>query len=145
MIIKAEPIPADVTWVRLREADEAECLADGVTGADAVRQSANGSLESYMITADDEPVAFWGYSMTSLVGGNASAWLLTLPAVESCRFRLARSSRRVIDYLLKRAQGIVVETHLDHAEAVKWLLWLGFDAWGMPKANGLQLMIKRRA
>lgn len=143
MIISDKPIPDDLSWVRLRPADEAECAVAGLTGADAVRMSAEGALEAHMVSIDGEPVAFWGYASRSILAPVAYGWLLTLPAIDAHGRLLARVSIRVVDYILQKYSTLVVQTHWQHSTAVRWLEWLGFEEHG-PDGD-FTLMIKRRA
>lgn len=142
-MIEAVAIPEDLSWVRLREADEAECQVGGMTGAEAVAQSRDLSDECWMIQGDGEPMAFWGYYAVSVMGNVAMGWLLTLPAVDAVPRVLARSSRRVVDYILQKYPTLIVQTHYQHYTAMRWLEWLGFEEL---RADGpYTLMVKRRA
>jgi hypothetical protein len=144
MMIEEHPIPEDLSWVRLRPADEAECAVEGMTGAEAVAQSAATSVESYMVTIDGKPVAFWGYGLEGFMSQVAYGWLLTMDGVDAERIRLARITRRVVAYILTKAPTLAVITHTEHHTACRWLEWLGFEPLAAPMNNGLQYMIKRR-
>lgn len=126
MIISAEEIP-DTVDIILREADERECRAGGMTGAEAVRRSARTSLQSWMVTVNGIPVAFWGYGAATPLSARCYAWLLTTPSADHYAYKLARSSRRIIAWLLLRFDEVVVEVHIEHGLARRWLAWLGFE------------------
>jgi hypothetical protein len=124
--ISVRAVPADLSGITLRPADEAECNAGGMTGQEAIAYSVASSIESYMVVIDDEPVAFWGYGARSFTAPMASAWLLTTIHADKHGLRLARSSRRVIEYILDKFPSIIVEVHQDHTVSCRWLEWLGF-------------------
>jgi hypothetical protein len=142
--ISVKPVPADLTGIILRPADEAECNAAGMTGHEAIAYSAASSIESYMVEIDGEPVAFWGYGARSFTAPMASAWLLTTVHADKHGKRLAKSSRRVIEYILEKFPSILVEVHQDHTVSCRWLEWLGFRLHAsLP--SGFHLMTIRRA
>lgn len=143
MMIEARPIPDDLSWVRLRPADEAECAVGGYTAEEAIRVSCENAIEAHMVCVDEVPVAFWGYGCASLLSPIAYGWMLTLPAIDSHGRLLARASRRVVEYILERYPLLVVQTHCKHVAAVRWLEWLGFEAYA--PHGPFELMVKRRA
>ena len=109
----------------LRDADAAECWAMGASPRVALIESLRGSLQAFAVLEDEVPLAFWGYS-GGWVGDTVYGWLLTCPAIEGHKFRLARSSRRVVEWLLRSYNRIVIVVHEDHLLSIKWLTWLGF-------------------
>jgi hypothetical protein len=144
MMIEALPIPLDLSRIRLREGDEEECKVFGFTPEEAIRSSSENDRESFMVCIDGEPAAFWGYQINGFMSQVAYAWLLTTPAIEPHKTKLARASKRVVDFILEQAPVVVVMTHLKYEKACRWLAWLGFTPWGEADADGIQYMIKRR-
>jgi len=111
---------------KLRDADIEEVLAFGYTPYEALRQSMLNSLKAYTVEVNGETVAFWGYSSQGWLSGTGFAWLLTTPAIEPYKYRFARSSVRVVNWLLTVYQRLIVVVHRDHTESRRWLDWLGF-------------------
>lgn len=119
-------IPEDLGNVVLRPADELECQAAGLDGPTAITLSRDLADVSRMITHNGQPVAYWGYRVTNLIGGEALFWLLTTPLVDSHRMWFARYSRRICNHMLTKFRVIRVYVHGEHDQAINWLLWLGF-------------------
>lgn len=142
MMIRAVPIPSDLSWVRLRPGDEMECAAEGITAEEAIRVSCEGAVEAHMVLVDETPVAFWGYSVYGMLSPTAYGWLLTLPAIDNYKRALARVSRRVCAYILSKYLQLIVQTHPEYSAAVRWLEWLGFEKCGT--RGPFILMVKRR-
>lgn len=143
MIILVKKIPEDLSGIVLREADEKECAAGGLTAAEAIKQSGECSIFSCMVEVDGEPAAFWGLGASSALGMRGYAWLLTTPVVDRCRLRLGKESRYTMENLLYRFPEISVSVHEDHLVAYKWLRWLGFQV--EDERKGFLQMIARRA
>lgn len=114
---------------KLRSGDFAECVAMGLSPVQALRQSRDRSVEAYLVTINNEVVAFWGYGVSSPLGECAYPWLLTTPAVEKYKFRFSRGSMRVMEYILGMYPRAQVMVDAQYADAVGWLEWLGFDAY----------------
>jgi hypothetical protein len=109
----------------LRPADAAECIAMGLTPEQSLILSMKDSLGAFCVEVDGKPLAFWGYS-GALIGGEVYGWLLTCPGIEDHKFRFARSSQRVTEWLLSTYTRIIIVVHKDHTLSRKWLAWLGF-------------------
>src|SRR6185369_6192550 len=77
--------------------------------------------------ADGEVAALMGLAMQPLVGGTAMPWLLTGRAVDRRArdfLRLTRARTRA----MAAAHGtLVAHVHAEHAQALRWLAWLGFE------------------
>lgn len=111
----------------LREEDEAECRAAGMSGDAAVRMSAGESNEAFFVYLNDKLAACWGWSSESLFSYRCQAWLLTTNEVTYHPMRFTRSSQRVLGYLFNRFEEVEVMTHHDYVTARRWLAWLGFE------------------
>lgn len=116
----------------LRAADEVECRAAGMTGAQAVIRSIALSFAAFEATWKGEVVAYWGYAPPSLLGTICYCWLLTTPVANDIPLVVAKASRVVVDSLLLRYPTLIVNVDLGHALAVRWLTWLGFVHCELP-------------
>ena len=112
---------------KLRAADERECAAGGLTGAEAVYQSVSLSVWSYTVKSEDgEILAYWGYAPSSFMGNSCRAWLLSTPAVETNKRAFMEASTHYLAQLLERYPQVYVEVDREYTRAVRWLEWLGF-------------------
>lgn len=114
----------------LRERDERECAAAGLSGDAAVRASAGGSDHFDSIYAGENLACVWGYQAESLFSYRVRVWLLTCPEMDGLKFWFMRQSVRGVRYLFSLYDEIEVCVHRDHAPARKWLAWLGFESIG---------------
>lgn len=113
---------------QLRYNDVNECRAMGLSSIEALRQSRDRSVEAYLVEIDGEVVAFWGYGVSSPLGECCYPWLLTTVAVEKHKYRFARGSIRVVEYLLSRYPRLSTMVDCRYHDAIGWLEWLGFNA-----------------
>lgn len=112
---------------KLREADEMECLAGGISPEIAVKRSVEASANAFAQYADDELLCLWGFRFEDREGKEARMWLLSTDAVEKHKIFFARASKRMLDVLLQEAEVIRVLVHTRHTLAIGWLRWLGFQ------------------
>lgn len=110
----------------LREADEQECRAAGLTAHEAVSQSIHLSTEAHCVSVDGAVMAFWGYRATSVLGVVCHAWMLTTPLADKHRVMIARTSKKALQLLHTLYPVVEVLVHEEHTLALKWLAWLGF-------------------
>lgn len=119
--------PIDREWdeaVRLRTADEAECLAGGMESALAVRSSIRQSTNAFAAYDGEELLAVWGWAHRA--PGSAYVWLLTTPAVDRVPLAFGRLTVRLFLDLSSRFPALYVLCHTPHTKARRWLTWLGF-------------------
>lgn len=110
----------------LREADEEECRAAGLSPHDALSQSVRLSTASFALMVGSDVLLFWGYAAPSLLGPTCHAWMLTTPLADAHRIYIGRESRRVVRVLLTMYPTIHIVVDRQHRLARKWLKWLGF-------------------
>jgi hypothetical protein len=113
------------TFLDLRKADEAECLAAGLSSQQALMAGTEGTY-AYAVDVNGEPLAFWGYGSVNLFDDTAYTWLLTRPGVEAHAFRFARISQRIIEHMHENYEHLMCLVHYEYALSIKWLRWLGF-------------------
>lgn len=130
--------------LRLRPADEAECLAWGASPEELIKDSIANSVASYAVVAYEQiphrghmidcparPLALWGYGSRTPMSDTCYGWLLTFPEIDKFKLRFARASKRVIAFLLEVYTVIEVTVDAEHKESLKWLGWLGFKKTGV--------------
>lgn len=106
-------------WAAARETPE-ECLYRGLR----VSRIACTAL------LDDEPIAMFGVSPVSIMGGIGTPWLVGTTAMEQMGVRkeLLRHSRRLIEVMREEFPGALFNTVDKRNEAaIRWLAWLGFS------------------
>lgn len=132
----------DLENIRLREADERECLAGRMRPSEAIANSIRLSDDFSAVYLHDRLAAVWGFSSGSLFSYRCQAWLLTTEEIETAKVRFTRSSIRVLQFLFERFEEIEVCVHEEHDQALKWLAWLGFhsEAWN----KGFFTMVAKR-
>ena len=113
--------------VKLREADERECIAGGFpSGEAALRHSIAHSDCAFTVQCDGEVLCYWGYRAINALTGGCVAWMLSTPAIERNPVFAARQSRRLLTWLLHTFGDVYVSVDEEYAVSVKWLTWLGF-------------------
>lgn len=110
----------------MRLADQAECRAYGIEPYHALAQSRERSTGSYEVWVGDALVAEWGYRIDSFLSRHASVWCLSFDPADGHRIFFARRSRAIMNELLRHFAVLRCEVHAQHAQAVRWLTWLGF-------------------
>ena len=118
---------------KLRLADERECLAIGLTGIEAVKQSIKNSDFHHVVYDGDEMLAAWGYGTASIFNKRCRAWLLTCDPIDRMIITFSRVSVKVMKFLFSSFEEVEVLVHNDYKRSIKWLLWLGFEADGRSK------------
>lgn len=124
--ISLETIPHFI----LRDADEAECRAGGMSGEEAVRRSVASSDAAYAYYCNEELLCFWGYRIEDNCGDMVNVWCLSMPPVFRHRIAFARASREVNRMLGLLFPKMRVAVHEDYATSRYWLEWLGFKPTG---------------
>jgi hypothetical protein len=114
------------TEVTLTPENTLECDLIGLTSLEAVAMSIKGSLISWVIEYQGEPVAYWGFMPGSVCGNWCQAWMLSTPRAAEVPLVVALASKRAMAYLHDRYNAVVVNVDIRHGKAIKWLEWLGF-------------------
>lgn len=110
----------------LRKNDAMECLSVGLDPVQAVRRFVSGSNAAYAHYIDDDLVCLWGYRWEDYETRKAAMWLLSTEAVEQHRLAYGRATKHLLDTLQMQLHTITTLVHVDYAESIKWLEWLGF-------------------
>lgn len=111
----------------LRTADTLECLAGGLSSRQAVEQSVDIALASFVALEGDIPVVFWGYRPISILGNICFTWMLSTPLAERHKFFVARESRTFTARMLARYPILSCQVWQGHEQSIKWLEWLGYN------------------
>lgn len=112
----------------MRKADVEECVAGGFTPRQAVDLSIQLSDESFTYyTKSGEVIAQFGWAYDSHLLGSVRMWLLTTNLVDSNKVMFARSSKLVLAALMGKFRSIRCDVYQGHKDAIRWLLWLGFE------------------
>lgn len=143
MTLNVRTITSAPEVLRLRPADEHECALDGMNGQEALDFAVTKSLHSYEVRYLDRPIVFWGYRPGALLGPACWAWMLTTPAADDFPLVVGLGSRRVLDSLLELYPAVAVAVDPDHAVALRWLTWLGFEHIG-PIGRFNQMIVRRK-
>ena len=113
--------------IRLRWEDEEECALGGMSPAEAVMDSVRRSDEAYRVVYEGEVLAYWGLREDCIVGGRASVWCLSTPAMDRHPGFAARESLMLVESLLTDHYHLSCIVDSDYKRAVRWLEWLGFE------------------
>lgn len=110
----------------LRQNDAMECLAAGLDPVQAVRRFVAGATAAYAHYIDGDLVCLWGYRWEDYQTRRAAMWLLSTEAVEQHKLAYGRATKHLLDILQVQLHTITILVHVDYAESIKWLEWLGF-------------------
>jgi hypothetical protein len=91
--LRADRITVDtIPEFKLRDNDEMECLAGGMSGQMAVRCSVAGASAAYAHYIDGDLVCLWGYRWDEYSDRTVQMWLLTTEAADKHRVAFGRAS-----------------------------------------------------
>ena len=74
---------------------------------------------------DIEPLAMYGLSPFSVLGGSAQIWMFSTTGIDRHRFAFARASKGALAEIFAHCRLATNIVALDDALVVKWLGWLG--------------------
>lgn len=127
MTLVADRITLDtIPQFKLRENDELECLAGGMSGEIAVRRAVAGADAAYAHYIDEDLVCLWGYRWDDYRTRKVQMWLLSTEAADQHKLAFARATRHLLKVLQMELSTITILVHNDYTDAIKWLTWLGF-------------------
>jgi hypothetical protein len=122
----------DVYYIadNMREEDQDECRAGGLTPLDALSLSFDGSQVAYTLFEPVSlvPAAVLGVSHGALGPGFGNVWMLGTDGIRKHKFAFLRRCKPFVDSLFEETgydalyNYTYVENKLHHA----WLKWLGF-------------------
>lgn len=112
---------------RMRAVDARECWEiGGMEPLEALQHSAQGNGQRWTALFDGEPVAVFGVTEDTLMGGGiGTAWMLGTDRLQSDWRAFARASKPVIGELLRRYPALTNVMLTDNTLCMRWLRWLG--------------------
>lgn len=112
--------------VILRMEDAVECAELGLSAQLAVAQSAEGSVQAWMLMEDEEVLVYGGYAPRSIISTICDVWMLAGPRAHLHPVAVARLARKMMLHLLVRYTILSVVVDQEHLSARSWLHFLGF-------------------
>lgn len=123
-VVTPDELPAVVV---LREADEAECHAAGLSPLEALTCSVRLSAQAWEARVDGRVVGWFGHTPVSILGNMGVVWCLSAPAADDHRTLFGRRSYSYLQYMLSLYAEVICQVDLNHKQAKRWLKWLGFS------------------
>jgi hypothetical protein len=84
------------------------------------------SVESFVVSHNDQVLGLWGYCPTSYMGLGAQLWCLAGPGAYCRPQAFLKESIRIVDGLLERFPILIATVETDFEKSRRWLEWLGF-------------------
>jgi hypothetical protein len=112
---------------RMREIDKLECRIAGHSPKDAIRLSLAGSARAWTAKAEGRPIAIFGVSPISLLGGEGSPWLLLTNEAMKYRKALWRDVKAFHEIMHSDYPILSNVVHDENAVAINWLRRLGYS------------------
>lgn len=112
---------------RMRAIDARECREiGGVEPLAALERSVASPGPRWTALFDNEPVALFGVTQDTLLGGDiGTAWLLGTDRLQRDWRAFARASKPVVAELLMRYRALSNVLLTDNTLCMRWLAWLG--------------------
>jgi hypothetical protein len=121
----------------LRDASAEVWKRQGLSLECAALLTFESSIEAWVWEVDGEPVAMWGLSLTSLVGGKRMAWFLATPHIAREARTFWKGSRRIVAELLERYGAIEGYCDARFTASKRWLVRLGFKLGPLEERAGI--------
>lgn len=118
---------AHAAAIDLRDGDRREIEALGLASRDGIVGSLARSVWADAYIVDGEVAALVGVALQPLVGGVATAWLLTGRPVDRYAKTFLQLTRSRTQAMLAEHGTLIAHVHAEYREAVRWLAWLGFE------------------
>jgi hypothetical protein len=111
----------------MRAVDRKECeVLGGMTGKEALQQSVQAPGRHWCALFGGEPVAIFGVSTGTLMGGDiGTAWLLGTDRLRTDWRAFARASRSVMNEILRHHSAVSNVLLTENRLCMRWLAWLG--------------------
>ena len=117
-----------VSEIQLRFEDEEELRLGGFCDPlEGVMDSVRRSSAAFTAEHEGEVLAYWGVREDCIVGGRASVWCLSTPAMDRYPRHAARESLMLLESLLQTHYHLTCIVDSEYTRAVRWLEWLGFE------------------
>lgn len=126
-IVPVEPAHLEHIAKHMRTVDARECREiGGMEPLEALQHSTHGMGPRWTALFDDEPVAMFGVTEDTLMGGGiGTAWLLGTDRLQRDWRAFARASRPVVQELLTHYRALSNVMLTDNTLCMRWLAWLG--------------------
>ena len=127
----------DYVLKHLSMADRAEMQASGLQEPPEVFSlAAQEATQAGVVYADGEPAALFGVNPMPGDPDHGIVWMVATDKFAASGIAGAVLSRRVILQMRARFAVLSNVVHAEHARAVRWLAWLGFDVDQKPVGPG---------
>jgi len=107
--------------IRLRDGDAMEIAALGVTKEAGLGFSLARSIWANAYLADGEVAAISGLALTSMIGGDATLWLITGEPVNRYKKEFLRLTRQRLAEVRREWPVLIDYVHAPYTEALRWL------------------------
>lgn len=84
----------------------------------------NSSL-CFTVECNESPIAMFGINPQSILGNNATIWLLSSDELEKIQKAFLRHSRRFINLMLSEYALLNNFVDVENRQTIKWLKWCG--------------------
>ena len=111
----------------------------GLEPFEAIRVAMTSSYFARTLFIGLEPLALYGLSPLTVLGGAAQVWIFSTRAIDMHRFAFARASRRGLEELYKRASLLTNLVEIGDEPVMRWLEWLGGTYVLPPQPRGGRL------
>jgi GNAT superfamily N-acetyltransferase len=135
-----EIVPATMDHARriaLRAADAREIAALGFTKEEGIGLSLSRAVWAEAYLVQGQVAAIVGVSIGSLLGEEATPWLVTGRPVDRHKRAFLRLTRAGVARMLRQFPVLINHVHAEYTEALRWLRWLGFTI-ERPAPHGLR-------
>lgn len=123
-LARAEDAPALAAALRAEDHAEFAALGDP---AELIAGGIKNSAWAYVAEDEGGPVAVWGLSRATLLGGEGHAWCATTDRVALHRRRFAVASRAWVAAMLAECDRLSGWCDARYAVSLRWLRWLGAE------------------
>lgn len=110
----------------MRQADVQEIWSSHhVDPLNALAISFKRSAFCYTVERKQRPVAIFGVYPLSILGTQASVWMLATDELTLIKRRFVRHSRNIIEHMLSFYPFLYNYVDVRNSESIKWLKWCG--------------------
>jgi hypothetical protein len=138
-IVPARPSHVDSIASRMREIDQVECLALGMTPKDALLRGLMGATVVWTALVDGKPEAMFGAAPLSTIDGRGLVWFLGTDAVDYHGKSMVRLGWRYTQALHDHFPILENFVHAHNDMAIRWLARLGYAVGSVEVYNGFPM------
>jgi len=118
----------DYVLARLRKADADELRAAGLNHPrETFLRAARDASYTGVVLVNGEAAAIFGVNSIPDEDDVGLCWAVGTDQIHAEPFAAARASVRVVRQMRRQFSVLRNWVHCEHADACRWLLWLGFD------------------